>query len=67
MIWHKHASLLGSSMLAACLPAHADWSGKAEPGGSFASGNSDNEAANAAAVVKCVREQTTIGLLYESK
>jgi putative salt-induced outer membrane protein len=42
-------------MLAACLPAHADWSGKAELGGSFATGNSDNQSVNAAAVVKYVR------------
>ena len=42
-------------LLAACLPAHADWSGKAELGGSFATGNSDNESANAAAVVKYIR------------
>jgi putative salt-induced outer membrane protein len=44
-------------MLAACLPAHADWSGKAELGGSFASGNSDTESVNAAAVVKYVQQQ----------
>jgi putative salt-induced outer membrane protein len=55
VINRMHASLLGLGLLAACLPAHADWSGKAELGGSFASGNSDNEAANAAAVVKYVR------------
>lgn len=57
VIMHKHAVALGLGLLAACLPAHADWSGKAELGGSFATGNSDAESANAAAVVKYVRDQ----------
>lgn len=57
MTWHKHVSIVGLTMLAACLPAHADWSGKAELGGSFATGNSDNQSANAAAEVKYVRNQ----------
>jgi putative salt-induced outer membrane protein len=55
VIGYKHASIVGLGMLAASLPAHADWSGKAELGGSFATGNSDTESANAAAVVKYVR------------
>jgi len=54
---HKHAAALGLGLLAACLPAHADWSGKAELGGAFATGNSENQSANAAALFKYVRNQ----------
>ena len=39
--------------------ALADWKGKGELGASFASGNSENEAANATLEVKNTREQWT--------
>ena len=41
-----------SLALLATMPAHAEWTGKGELGGSFASGNSDNESANAAFLLK---------------
>jgi putative salt-induced outer membrane protein len=50
------ASLLAPVLVAFSLPALADWSGKGELGGSFASGNSENEAANAALVVKYAQD-----------
>jgi len=47
--------ILGLLALVACgisSPAAADWTGKGELGGSFASGNSENEAVNAALEMK---------------
>jgi putative salt-induced outer membrane protein len=43
---------LGAVLAAASGTALADWTGKGELGGSFASGNSENEAANAALEVR---------------
>jgi len=43
---------LGAVLCAASSPALAEWKGKAELGGSFASGNSENEALNAALEVR---------------
>ena len=44
--------------------AHADWKGKGEVGASFASGNSENESANAALEMKHTRDKwtNTLGL-----
>ncbi len=44
-------------LAAASAPAMAEWSGKGELGASFATGNSDNESANAAFVVKNAYDQ----------
>ena len=44
--------VLALGLCGAALPAHADWTGKGELGGSFATGNSDNESANAAFLIK---------------
>jgi len=46
-------------LLAAAVPAHADWSGKGNLGASFATGNSENQAASAALEVKDVVDQWT--------
>jgi putative salt-induced outer membrane protein len=43
--------VLGCALLVAA-PAHADWSAKAELGGSVATGNSENQSANAALALK---------------
>ena len=44
--------LLGLLGAIAAVPAQADWTGKGELGGSFASGNSDNDAVNATLELK---------------
>jgi len=50
-------SMLALAMMAAALPAQAEWSGKAELGGSFATGNSENQSANAALLVRKAYDQ----------
>ena len=49
----------GAVLLAAALPAHADWTGKGNVGASFATGNSENQSASAALEVKDVVGQWT--------
>lgn len=51
------SGLLGLVLCATSGPALAQWTGKAEVGASFASGNSENESANAAAEVKYARDK----------
>mgnify|MGYP002480918371 CR=1 FL=1 len=46
-------------LCAASAPALADWTAKGELGASFASGNSENESANAALEVKNTRDKWT--------
>ncbi|MFO1407286.1 MAG: DUF481 domain-containing protein [Steroidobacteraceae bacterium] len=47
---HKRYAVLAAAVALATVPAaaHAEWKAKAELGGSFATGNSDNQSANAA-------------------
>jgi putative salt-induced outer membrane protein len=51
------SGLLGIALCATSTTALAQWTGKAEAGASFASGNSENESANAAAEVKYARDK----------
>lgn len=51
------SGLLGVVLCATSGTALAQWTGKAEVGASFASGNSENESANAAAEVKYARDK----------
>ena len=51
--------LLAVALAGTSGPALADWTGKGELGGSFASGNSDNEAVNATLEVKGVYDEWT--------
>ena len=53
------ACLATGALLAAALPAHADWTGKGNIGASFATGNSENQSASAALEVKDVVDQWT--------
>jgi putative salt-induced outer membrane protein len=53
------SATLGAVLTAASGPALAEWKGKGELGGSFASGNSENEAANAALEVTGSYDQWT--------
>jgi putative salt-induced outer membrane protein len=55
--WVASLALVGMAGFAASSSARADWSGKAELGGSFATGNSDNQSVNAAFVVKNAYDQ----------
>ena len=57
MTRHKWASLLALAALAASSGSRADWSGKAELGGSIATGNSENQSVNGAFVVKNAYDQ----------
>jgi len=50
-------SLVGVVMIVLTAPALADWTGKAELGASFASGNSENEAVNAALEFKLSQDK----------
>jgi len=50
--------------LAAAAPAHAEWSGKGELGGSFATGNSENESVNASLLVTNVYDQWKHELVF---
>ena len=55
-----HTSLAAAAaLLVAAVPAHADWSGKGNVGASFATGNSENQAASAALELKDVVGQWT--------
>jgi putative salt-induced outer membrane protein len=51
------SGLLGVALCVTSGTALAQWTGKAEIGASFASGNSENESANAAAEVKYARDK----------
>ncbi len=55
--WILSWALVAVAGFAASSPARADWSGKAEIGGSFATGNSDNQSVNAAFVIKNAYDQ----------
>jgi putative salt-induced outer membrane protein YdiY len=48
--------VIAATMLGTSGTARADWSAKGEIGTSFASGNSENESANAALEVKYLRQ-----------
>jgi len=52
-------SLVGVALFATSAAALADWTGKGELGGSFASGNSENEAVNAVLEVKSAYDEWT--------
>jgi putative salt-induced outer membrane protein len=55
----KYPGVVLVALCAASAPALADWTAKGELGASFASGNSENESANAALEVKNTRDKWT--------
>jgi putative salt-induced outer membrane protein len=57
MVRRLVSGLLAVALFASSGSALAQWTGKAELGASFASGNSENESANAAAEFKYARDQ----------
>jgi putative salt-induced outer membrane protein len=57
MVRRLVSGLLALALFASSGSALAQWTGKAELGASFASGNSENESANAAAEFKYARDQ----------
>jgi putative salt-induced outer membrane protein len=59
MTRHKCVSLWAMTLFVVVAPAQAEWSGKGELGASIATGNSDNQSANAALEVKDKLEKWT--------
>ncbi len=53
----RRGRLIALGLLAVSVPAQAEWSGKGELGGSFATGNSENQSATAALLVTNTYDQ----------